>query len=36
MHGGGQRWVHHGPQGKKNHFFTKLFLDDLGCSNNFF
>ena len=32
-HGWGQRWVHPGPRGEKERFFSKLFLDPLGCSN---
>ena len=35
-HSGGQRWVHQGPRGEKNHFFPNLFPDHLRCSNTFF
>ena len=34
-HGGGQRWVHQVPRAKES-FFPKVFLDHLGCSNEFF
>ena len=35
-HSWGQRWVHRGPRGEKKFFFSKLFLDHLGCSNKRF
>ena len=35
-HSGGQRWVHRGAWGEKKTFFSKLFVDHLGCSNKCF